>query len=553
MHVDEVPELLPARMLNEYTYCPRLFHLEWVQQRFEHNADTQDGVRQHRAVDRPGGKAPLPDDDDPLKRARSVQLSSHRLGLVAKLDIIEGTGADGAVRPVDVKRGTPPKVHEGAYEPERVQLCAQGLLLREAGYDCDEGVLYFAGAKRRVTIEFTPELIARTLDLLEAARLVSETDEPPPPLLDSPKCPRCSLVGICLPDEINTLADRQERPRRLLPRDKAARPLYVSQQGARISSRGGRIEVKQKDEVLASVRAIDVSQVCIYGNVQVSTQAFRALFAKEVPICFFSFGGWFSGLAQGLPAKHVELRRRQVVEAGRGGLDPARRFIVGKITNQRTILRRNARENVSKTTDQLRRLQLDADSCGSVASLLGLEGTAARLYFSRFTAMLRPEVSLPGAPFNFEGRNRRPALDPVNALLSFVYGLLTKDLTTTAHAVGFDPYLGLMHRPKFGRPALALDLAEEFRALVGDSVVLTLINNGEVTGSDFVVRAGGVQLTQAGRRAAIAAYERRLDVEITHPMFGYRVTYRRLLEVQARILAAYLLGEIDAYVPIVTR
>lgn len=546
-----VPELLPARMLNEYAYCPRLFHLEWVQQRFQHNADTQDGVRHHRAVDRPGGRAPLPDEDDPLRKARSVQLSSQRLGLVAKLDVIEGDR--GAVRPVDVKRGRPPDVPDGAYEPERVQLCVQGLLLRDSGYQCDEGVLYFAAAKTRITVRFTPQLIARTYELLAAARITADSDEPPLPLLDSPKCPRCSLVGICLPDEINTLADRQERPRRLLPRDRAARPLYVSQQGARVSSRGGRIEVRSKDEVLVSVRAIDVSQVCIYGNVQVSTQAFRALFAKEVPICFFSYGGWFSGVAEGLPSKHVELRRRQVIESGRGGLDPARRFVVGKITNQRTLLRRNAREDVTSTTDQLRRLQLDAGRCATVASLLGLEGTAARLYFARFTTMLRPEIALPGAAFSFEGRNRRPPLDPVNALLSFVYGLLTKDLTTVAFSVGFDPYLGLMHRPKFGRPALALDLGEEFRALVADSTVLTLINNGEVAPSDFTIRAGGVQLTSDGRRAAIAAYERRLDVEITHPLFGYRVSYRRLMEVQVRILAAYLLGEIDAYVPMVTR
>lgn len=538
-------------MLNEYAYCPRLFHLEWVQQRFAHNEDTQDGVRHHRAVDRPGGKAPLPDEDDPLTRARSVQLSSARLGLSAKLDVIEGDG--GLVRPIDVKRGQPPKVPEGAYEPERVQLCVQGLLLREAGYRCEEGILYFAGARRRVTIPFTSELEARTLELLAQARLTAASDEPPPPLLDSPKCPRCSLVGICLPDEINTLADRQERPRRLLPRDPAARPLYVSQQGARISSRGGRIEVRDKDETLASVRAIDVSHVCVYGNVQVSTQALRALFAREAPVCFFSYGGWFSGIAEGLPAKHVELRRRQVIEAGRGALGPARRFVVGKITNQRTLLRRNARQDVTSTTDALRRLQLDAGNCESVQSLLGIEGTAARLYFARFATMLRPEIALPGAPFTFEGRNRRPPLDPINALLSFVYGLLTKDLTILAFAVGFDPYLGLMHRPRFGRPALALDLSEEFRALVGDSVVLTLVNNGEIAPSDFTIRAGGVQLTQNGRRAVIAAYERRLDVEITHPMFGYRISYRRLMDVQARILAAYLLGEIDAYVPIVTR
>jgi CRISP-associated protein Cas1 len=305
--------------------------------------------------------------------------------------------------------------------------------------------------------------------------------------------------------------------------------------------------------MLASVRAIDVSQVCVVGNVQVSTQALRALFAQEVPICFFTYGGWFSGIAEGLPGKHVELRRRQVIEAGRGGLAVARRFVAGKIANQRTLLRRNARHDVTRTLVQLRELQRAAEDCRTIASLLGIEGTAARLYFDRFPSMLRDETALPDGPFSFEGRNKRPPTDPINALLSFLYSLLIKDLTVNALAVAFDPYLGFLHRPRFGRPALALDLAEEFRALVADSSVLTLVNNGEVSRSDFVVRAGGVQLTADGRRAVISAYERRLDVELTHPLFGYRVTYRRLLEVQARLLAAHLMGEIDAYVPITTR
>jgi CRISPR-associated protein Cas1 len=138
-------------------------------------------------------------------------------------------------------------------------------------------------------------------------------------------------------------------------------------------------------------------------------------------------------------------------------------------------------------------------------------------------------------------------------LLSYLYGLLAKDLTVTAYAIGFDPYLGFYHRPRFGRPALALDLAEEFRPIVADSVALNLINNGEIAPSDFVVRAGGVALTSSGRRRVLVAYERRLDHEIKHPTFGYRISYRRVLEVQARVLAAAVLGEIPEYVPFTTR
>lgn len=158
-----------------------------------------------------------------------------------------------------------------------------------------------------------------------------------------------------------------------------------------------------------------------------------------------------------------------------------------------------------------------------------------------------------GLGFELGGRNRRPPRDPVNCLLSYVYALLVKDLTAVCYGLGFDPYLGFFHRPRFGRPALALDLAEEFRPLVADSVVVNAINNGEVRESSFVIRAGGVSLTPEGRRAVIASYERRLDTDVTHPVFGYKVTYRRVLEVQARLLGAYLLREVPSYIPFTTR
>jgi len=167
--------------------------------------------------------------------------------------------------------------------------------------------------------------------------------------------------------------------------------------------------------------------------------------------------------------------------------------------------------------------------------------------------MLREEHRLPGATFAWEGRNRRPPLDAVNCLLSYAYSLLVKDLTVVCLAVGLDPYLGFYHRPRFGRPALALDLTEEFRPLIAESMVIGLINNREVAPHDFVVRAGGVALTKDGRKAVLAAYERRLEVEVRHPIFGYRVSYRRLLDVQVRLLAAHLLGEIPQYTAFMTR
>ena len=534
-------------MINEFEYCPRLFYLEWVQSRFEHNPDTMEGVYVHRAVDAGGGRMGEA-DDPPFRKAKSVELSSQRLGLIAKADIVEQR--DGKVVPVEVKRGRPPK-HGPAWMPEKVQLCTIGLLLRDSGYECSEGQIYFAETRKRATIPLDDALVAHTLQLVEQLREVASGGDAPAPLVDSPKCPRCSLVGICLPDETNLHAGRSTAaPRRLTPRDSAARPLYVTEQGARVGIRSGRVVVTKDREELKQMRLIDVSQISLYGNVQVSSQMMRAAFREQIPVCWFSYGGWFQGIAEGLPSKHVDLRRRQVAIAAQAGLPIAQTMIEGKLRNSRTLLRRNARSDVKPVLEQLKSLADAVGDSESIESLLGMEGAGARLYFSRFSAMIRDQ-SL--GDFDFNGRNRRPPKDPVNCLLSYVYALLTKDLTATAVAVGLDPYLGVFHRPRFGRPALALDLAEEFRPLVAESVVINVINNGEINDRDFQIRAGGVALTQEGRRTVLAAYERRLDTEVTHPTYGYRITYRRVFEVQTRVLAAHLLGEIPNYIPFMTR
>ncbi|MGI8721830.1 MAG: CRISPR-associated endonuclease Cas1 [Geodermatophilaceae bacterium] len=375
----------------------------------------------------------------------------------------------------------------------------------------------------------------------------------PLPLINSPKCWRCSLVTLCLPDETNARLARTElRPRRIVPRDPDHRPLYVTEPGSYVGVSRGRVEVTREREKLDSVRLIDVSQLSVFGRVQVSTQALGEFFARDVPVFYFSYGGWLQGSATGLPAKNVELRRRQIIGAADFSGRAAARMVEGKIRNSRTMLRRNARGDASRAVAQLGPLGAAAARATASAELLGLEGTAARLYFAEFSSMLRPDLqSLPA--FDFSGRNRRPPRDPVNAVLSFCYAMLVKDLLGVLLAVGFDPYLGVYHRPRFGRPALALDLAEEFRPLIADSVTLTVLNNGEVTAEDFLSRAGGAQLTADGRRSVLRAYERRLAQEVTHPEFGYRISYRRILDVQARVLAAHLLGELPEYVPFVTR
>jgi CRISP-associated protein Cas1 len=544
----EVPELIPARMLNEYAYCPRLFFLEWVDRFWADSADTAEGDWRHRRVDAGGGAVPLPAEGQ-LKAARSVELASEHLGITAKLDLVEG--ADGGVVPVDTKKGHPARDH-GVWEADAIQVCAQVLLLREHGYSAERGEIFYAETRQRVPVEITPSLVARTLETVEKARAVATRLAPPPPLNASPKCGRCSLAGICLPDELNMLAGRESnRPRRLIAAAPDAHPLYVTEQGSSVGVEGGQLVVSKYRETLVSVRLIDVLHVAPFGNVQITAQCMRTLFDAGINVFHFTYGGWLTGVSAGLPGKNVMLRIRQAGAAARRDLAVPRRMIQGKIRNGRVLLRRNGGDSVARVVTQLAGLAEQAEQAPDAASLLGIEGVAARLYFEALPSLLSAD-SLPGPGFTGL-RNRRPPADAVNCLLSFCYALLAKEMLAACLVVGFDPYLGLFHRPRFGRPALALDLAEEFRPLLADSCVLTLINNREISASDFVVRAGAVSLTAEGRRTVLRTWERRMTTTARHPVFGYSVSYRRAAELQARILAAHLLGELPAYEPLVTR
>lgn len=284
--------LLPARMLNEYQYCPRLAYLEWVQGEWADSADTVEGRGVHRRVDRPSGDLPPPGelDADTRIHARSITLSSNRLGLIAKMDLIEAE--DGAVVPVDYKRGKRPHVPKGAYDPERVQLCAQGMILEEHGYSCPEGVLYFAASKERVTVAFDAELRALTQNAIDGLRLVAVGGQIPPPLVDSPKCPRCSLVGICLPDEVNFFAREQPPPRPLAVQKDDALPVYVQAQHAKVSKSGETLEIYVDDQKVQTARLGEVSQLAVWGNVYLTTPALHELMAREITVCWHSHGGW---------------------------------------------------------------------------------------------------------------------------------------------------------------------------------------------------------------------------------------------------------------------
>ncbi len=579
----DLPNYLPARMLNEFAYCPRLFFYEWVEAIFAHSVDTVEGALRHEKLETKSDPMPAPEQEASI-HSRSVMLSSQTHLLIAKMDLIEGEG--GAVVPVDYKKGRPRESDDGpqAWPADRVQLCAQALILRDNGYLCDEAVAYYHATRQRVRVAVDDALVSETMAALEGARALATRGEIPPPLVDSPKCPRCSLVGICLPDEtalcdslpevlptpqLSLFDDGGDRAlpvsrsngeplRRLVPARDDLRPLYVAGHGLIIGKSGEVLQIKERKKPVQEVRIGEISQVNVFGNAQLTAAAVQGLCRAEKPIGHFSYGGWFYGLTQGLGLKNVFLRKQQFAAADEPFfcLNVAREFVAAKIRNQRTLLRRNHLEPPAIVLAQLKRYAEAALNAEQLDELLGIEGNAARVYFANFTGMLKVEEGADDkAPFNFEftRRNRRPPTDPINALLSFAYSLLAKDLTIVCHSVGFDPFIGFFHQPRFGRPALALDLMEGFRPLIADSVVIGAVNTGMVGPGDFIRVGPAVALTPSGRKGFLRAYEQRMDTLVTHPLFGYRVNYRRVLEIQTRLLARLLSGEVQRYVGFETR
>lgn len=553
--------LVPARMVNEFVYCPRLAYLMWAQSEWADTGDTVEGNRVHARVDKPGAPLPAPQAlesgegpaGDKLV-SRSLTLASAALGIIAKLDIAEAD--DGVVTPVDYKRGKRPHVAQGVYEPERIQVCLQALLLEEHGYSVGEGAIYYAESRERVRVVLDDGLRAAARTAVSELRLMVLQSRIPPPLTDSPKCPRCALVTVCLPDEIRSLAGSSLAPRTIAVPPDEALPLIVQSQRARIGKEGETLKIADEEKGDAQVRFIDVSDVALFGNVSITTPALAALLEREIPVTFHSHGGWFRGVAHGLGHRNVEVRTAQyrVSFDEAACLRFAKDLVAAKIANQRTILRRNWRgpaEERQAALDRLGAARKAADGAATLAQLLGIEGDAAAVYFRAFAGLLKPSEGRPDsgelAAFRFEARNRRPPTDPVNAMLSLAYAMLARHLTIALAAVGLDPYRGFYHAPRYGRPALALDLMEPFRAIIADSVVLSAVNTGEVGSNDFVVAVTGTALTQAGRRRFIEAFERRLSQETTHPVFGYQVSMRRMLLVQARLLSRFLLGELPSY------
>lgn len=315
---------------------------------------------------------------------------------------------------------------------------------------------------------------------------------------------------------------------------------YMIEQGSRLSVEHQRLLVQKEGSCLAQIPLLHLGALHIYGNVGVTTPALKRLLAAGIDLVFFTQHGRFQGRLVGAPSRDGDLRRHQYqfVHHLPYQLATAQQIVAGKIANMRAFLRRHSLPTpaVQLALQELPALRARCFSAAQNATLLGLEGRASALYFRAWHDLFKHE-------WGFSARRRRPPTDPVNVLLSFAYTLLTQALESAVLAVGLDPYLGVLHSTEYGRPSLALDLVEEFRTPVVDSLVLWLLNSEVIRAQDFHPpapddeRGYPLVLSQEGKRRLIAAYEQRLDDTVKHPVTGETLPYRRIFELQTRFLA----------------
>jgi CRISP-associated protein Cas1 len=329
--------------------------------------------------------------------------------------------------------------------------------------------------------------------------------------------------------------------------------LYITQQDTVLRKIDERLKVTSNGQTLLDIPLIKVSQVIVFGRVTVTPATVATLMEHSVSLCYLSEHGRYVGRLEPQFTKNSLLR----VEQWRAAFDEqrklaiARQCVLGKLANMRVMLLRSNREQglpeLTNAIDRLKEAERAAEKCRDLDVLRGYEGEGSAAYFAVFGYLIKQD-------FSFPGRVRRPPTDPVNAMLSFGYTLLHNDLHAACNMVGFDPYVGYLHADRYGRANLPLDLMEEFRPIVIDSVVLMCLNKRIIQPEDFVIEFGGAhRLSPDARRRFLLQYEERKNTEFKHPVFGYRMTYQRCFELQARLLGKFLQGDLDAYPPLVTK
>ncbi|MBD2409817.1 type I-D CRISPR-associated endonuclease Cas1 [Nostoc calcicola FACHB-389] len=331
--------------------------------------------------------------------------------------------------------------------------------------------------------------------------------------------------------------------------------VYVTQEDAFIGKVDERLNVKFEKKTILDVPLIKVDGVVVLGRATVSPAAISELLERHIPLTFLTENGRYLGRIEPEVTKNIFVRKAQWQAAGESAqaIHVVQGFVRGKLKNYRNLLIRRQRESpdldLSVNVTRLEQAIAPIENTQNINSLRGLEGAGSAAYFGCFNQLIRT------TDFTFNTRVRRPPTDPVNSLLSFGYSLLRHDIQGAVNIAGFDPYLGYLHCDRYGRPSLALDLMEEFRPLIVDAVVLSAINKQLLIKADFVTEplSAAVSLTPEGRKTFLRLYAQKKQSEFKHPVLGRKCTYQEAFEIQARLLAKYLMAEIEKYPPLVLK
>jgi len=547
--VTETQNTIRINALHALTYCPRLYYLEEVEELYTQDAAVFAGRRLHVELEK-----------DEEGEWQQLVLENQDLGLRGKVDALRTR--NGQTIPYEHKRGRCYRDRSNkpqAWESDRIQVLAYACLIEaELGITVPEGRVRYHADNVLVHVPLDEQGRQDVQAAIAQARQLRLSPDRPPVTSNERLCARCSLAPVCLPEEARLAQGTAEHVVRLFPEDDERKVIHVTEAGTRIGKSGEQIKVTKRDGGVSTVPAHQVGQLVLHSYVQLSTQALYFCAEQDIGVHFISGGGKYLGSMDG---RQGSIQRRigqyKALTNPEMCLKLAQQLVSCRGQSQRKFLMRGQRgtdapnSGLAEAIEQMHRVLKQVPQAASHSSLLGLEGNLAALYFKVLPALLSETVP---SEFQFSGRNRRPPKDRFNALLSFGYAMLLKDVMNSILAVGLEPVLGFYHQPRTQAPPLALDLMEIFRVPLVDMPVMASINRGQWdVNADFEVKGDQVWLSDDGRRKFIGLYERRKEESWKHPVTQYSLTYRRLIELEVRLLEKEWMGEGGLFAQLVIR
>jgi CRISP-associated protein Cas1 len=535
--------------LHALAYCPRLFYLEEVEELFTQDAAVFAGRRLHTELEK--------QEDEEWEE---LFLESEELGLRGRMDALRTR--DGQTIPYEHKRGRCHRDENNqpqAWESDKLQILAYACLIESAlGIPISEGRIRYHADNVLVHVPLTDEGRAAVREAIQQARQLRTSTHRPPVTNNERMCARCSLAPVCLPEEARLAHNREWQPMRLFPKDDERQVIHVLEPGTAVGRTGGQLKLTRRGQAAETFPVQQVGQLVLHSFSQISTQALHFCVSQGIGVHFVSGGGRYIG---SFDNRQGSIQRRicqyQALSNPDTCLELARKLVTCRGQGQRKFLMRGQRgmkvvsAKLNQAIAQMKTVLKQVPKTQSLDSLLGLEGNLAALYFGVLPCLISEGVP---PELHFDHRNRRPPKDRFNALLSFGYALLIKDVMNAILSVGLEPALGFYHQPRSQASPLALDLMEIFRVPLVDMPVMASINKGQWDkDADFECRGVQVWLSDGGRRKLVSLYERRKEESWKHPVTGYSLTYRRLLELEVRLLEKEWSGEGGLFGQLVVR